>query len=145
MRFFEPFGTLDKAIRVRGSSRSSPDLSRGDPDGGSESQVLEDSQPLRVQLIRLMHVPHHLLRHLGMRQERDASSLFDLIHDPVPVAHGFQGDRRAWREAGDESPDSAGFVVDPGLLDGPASVIENGEEGVVLAACGLGGASQPTL
>jgi hypothetical protein len=59
--------------------------------------------------------------------------LFDLIHDPVPVPHGFQGDRRAWREAGGERPDGAGFVVDPGLLDGPASVIENGEERVVLA------------
>jgi hypothetical protein len=95
--------------------------------------VLEDSQPLRVELIRLMHVPHHLLRHLGMGQKRDAAGLFDLIHDPVPVPHGFQGDRRAWREAGDESPDGTGFVVDPGLLDGPASVIENSEERIVLA------------
>jgi len=43
-----------------------------------------------------------------------------------------EGDGRAWREAGDESPDGAGFVVNPGLLDGPASVIENGEERIVL-------------
>src|SRR3990170_3950579 len=79
-----------------------------------------------------MRVPHHLLPHLGVRQETDAASLFDLIHDPVPVTRGFQGDRHAWREAADESPDRAGFVVDPGLLGRPASVIKNGEERVVL-------------
>ncbi len=51
----------------------------------------------------------------------------------MAITHGFPGDRRAWREAGDESPDGTGFVVDPGLLDGPASVIENSEERIVLA------------
>ena len=92
----------------------------------------ELGRSLRVELIRLMRVPHHLLRHLGVRQERDAASSFDLIHDPVPVAHRFQGNGSCFWEAGQIGPDGAWFMVDPGPLDGPASMIENGEERVVL-------------
>ena len=162
-----PFGSVDVALGVQGErvlrqggvhavlqSRSHlgqghtgagqlaliPDLSRGDPDGGERSEVLEDGQPLRIELIRLMHVPHHLLRHLGVRQEREASGLFDLIDDPhrpgvlpgVPVAHGFQGHRRSFREPREKGPDGPGLVVDPGLLHGPALVIEDGKERIVL-------------
>lgn len=51
----------------------------------------------------------------------------------VPVAHGYQGDRRCFWEAGEKGPDGAGLVVDPGPRDGPAAVIANGEERIVLA------------
>jgi len=103
-----------------------------DPHRWQRSQGLEDRQPLRIEPIRLMHVPHHILCHLGVSEEGNASGLFDLIDDPVPVAIGFEGDRRCFWEPREKGPVGGGLVFDPGLLDGPASMIENGEERRVL-------------
>jgi len=64
---------------------------------------------------------------------RDAACLFDLIHDPVPVAHGFKSDRRCFWEPRQKGPDGAGLVVDPGPLDGLAPVVKDGEGRIVLA------------
>jgi len=86
-----------------------------------------------VELVGLVDVSHQFLGHLGVRQARQAAGLLDLVDDPVPVAHRFQGDGGSFREAGEIGPDGAWFMIDPGPVDGPAAMIENGEERIVLA------------
>ena len=94
--------------------------------------MLEDGQAIGVELVGLVNVPHHLLGHLGVSQERDTSGLLDLIDDPVPVADGFQGNWCFLWEPGEKGTDGPGLMVDASPLDGLASMIDNGEERIVL-------------
>jgi len=63
-----------------------------------------------------------------MSQEGNAASFFDLIDDPVPVAHGFEGNRRAFRVLGEEGTDGARDVPDPSPLDQVPFPVEDREE-----------------
>src|SRR3990172_3834931 len=139
MRFFSAVRILEKAMRIRGSSRSS----RSEPGAiqmeGRVPLCRSVARPSASSLSVLpkvpgtgVHITHH---HFGLRSMshlRQAAGCLDLIHDPVPVAHGFQGDGRARREAGEECPDGAGGVVHPGPLHGLALPVEHGKERIVL-------------
>ena len=79
-----------------------------------------------------MDVAHHDLGLGGVSEQWNAAGLLDLVDDPVPVAHGFEGDRGALGELGEEGADGAGDVVHPSALDRVPIPAEDGEEREVL-------------
>ena len=93
----------------------------------------QDPEPVGIELVGLMDVAHHGLGLGGMSQKRDTASGFDVIHNPIPITDGLQGDGGAGRELGEEGLDRPGLMVDPSPLDDLAVTIEDGEEGRVLA------------
>jgi len=95
--------------------------------------VEQDPQAVSVEFIRLVDVTHHSLRLGGMGQMRHTASSLDLIHNPVPVAHRFEGHGSAWRQLAEEGLDGAGLMVDPCALDDLAMTVQDGEQGKVLA------------
>jgi hypothetical protein len=67
-------------------------------------------------------------------KERQAAGRFDLIGDPIPVPHAFEGDGCTLRQVLQECPDGAGLVMNPGLLAELPILIENSELRVVLVS-----------
>src|SRR2546427_11228995 len=70
-----------------------------------------------------------------MTQPRLQPGLLDLLHNPVPVARGFQRHRRAWRTPGQVAPHGTGRVRQPDLLhDLPARHVFSFHQAVPLVA-----------
>jgi hypothetical protein len=95
--------------------------------------VEKDPKAIRVELVGLVHVAHHSLGLSGVSQQGHTAGSFDLIHDPMPIADGLQGDRGAWWDGGEKGLDGTSCVIDPRALDDLATTVEHGEEGKVLA------------
>lgn len=77
----------------------------------------QSGETFRIELVSLIDVTHENLGFGGVSQLRNTSSLFDLIDDPVVVADGFECDRGSFRKLGEKVLDSAGMVIDSGLLN----------------------------
>jgi hypothetical protein len=94
------------------------DLARRQPDSREASQVNQGGEPFGIELIGLVDIAHDDLGFRSVGQEWNASSLFDLIDDPVVVADGFEGDGSSFGKYGKKVLDSAGIVIDPRLFNG---------------------------
>jgi hypothetical protein len=110
------------------------DLPGGSQTVGRLSRCRSLAKPLASSLSVLPKVPgtgvdvaHHDLGLGGVRQERQATRSFDLIGNPVPVAHALQGDRGAFGQALQEYLDGAGLVIEAGLVTELAISIGNRE------------------
>src|SRR5256712_8490740 len=70
-----------------------------------------------------------------MTHPRLHPGLLDLLHNPVPVARGFQRHRRAWRTPGQVAPHGTGPARQPDLLhDLPARHVFSFLQAVPLVA-----------
>lgn len=76
------------------------ELSRLFPGGriGKSPVPKQKSQPLGVELVRLVDLAHHGLGLPGIRQQREMAGLFHLIHHPIPVAYSLHGYLRTRRD-----------------------------------------------
>ncbi len=62
---------------------------RRNPHRGQRAVALQTIQPLRIQLVGLVDLPHHQLGFARMHQLRQQSGLLDLVNNPIPVPGGF--------------------------------------------------------
>jgi hypothetical protein len=92
--------------------------------------VLQDSQAVGIDLVGLVDVAHHDLSLGGMGQAWEASGLFDLIGNPIPITDGFECDGSAGRELGEEFLQGSSIVLDSPFGDGFCQGIQNFELGV---------------
>ncbi len=84
-----------------------------------------------VELVCLMDVGHHLFGEESVGHPGHTPCGLDLVDDPVPVAHAFQGDRCSFWELCQVIPNCSWFVVDTLFLPEPSLIVQHGEEGIV--------------
>src|SRR3989304_5085446 len=120
MRFLSWVRIFEKAILVRGSSRSSRSSPGGIHTEGSVPLCSKRPSPSASSLSVLPKVPgtgvdvaHHELRLGGVGQVRHTTSALDFVDDPVPVPHRFHGDRGSGGELGEGGTDRTWAVGDP--------------------------------
>src|SRR5207244_8193446 len=73
-----------------------------------------------IQPVRLVGVTHHKLGFTSMHELRDHSGGLNLVHDPVPVADGFDCHVRTLGTALQEPSDHSRAVINPGFTVGTA-------------------------
>jgi len=76
-------------------------------------------------------IAHHDFGLGGVGHPGQASGLFDLVDDPVPIPDAFEGDGSAFRELGEVIADGAAHVVDALLLPKLTGLIHDSEERIV--------------
>ena len=73
-----------------------PEITRWDPYRGKGSCSLELVQTSGIELICLVSHAQHEFSLGSMHQSRNATRLFDLVHDPVSVPYGLHGYWASW-------------------------------------------------
>ena len=87
-----------------------PKFTGWDPYGGKRSSSLEFIEASCIKLISLVDHVHHKFRLGGLDQPENTNRLFDLLHNPAPVSHGFHSHWTS-RVAGFEGQHCQGFAL----------------------------------